>query len=108
MGPPPKQFLERSELCGKYWDAEGEIFQFGSHKLTIDLTTSGNWVAATPIPEQTLETRERRLEGQDRELLLVLVRKILRWLPEERPSAQDLFEDDFILRFTSEVDSTPP
>jgi len=24
IGPPPKQFLQRSDQCGKYWDAEGE------------------------------------------------------------------------------------
>lgn len=24
MGPPPKEFLERSNRCRKYWDAEGE------------------------------------------------------------------------------------
>ncbi|KAI6857506.1 protein kinase [Hortaea werneckii] len=81
MGPPPKQFLERSDRCRKYWDAEG------------------TWIAATPIPEQTLETREMRLSGEDRDLLLALVRKILRWLPEERPSAEDLYEDEFILQF---------
>ncbi|KAI7083591.1 protein kinase [Hortaea werneckii] len=81
MGPPPKQFLERSDRCRKYWDAEG------------------NWIAATPIPEQTLETREMRLSGEDRDLLLALVRKILRWVSEERPSAEELYEDDFILQF---------
>lgn len=29
MGPPPKAFLERSEECSKYWDAEGK-FTFSS------------------------------------------------------------------------------
>ena len=23
MGPPPKEFLERSDKCRQYWDAEG-------------------------------------------------------------------------------------
>lgn len=40
--------------------------------------------------------REKRLKGKDQELLLNLVRKVLRWNPEERPSAQDLFEDEFL------------
>ncbi|KEZ39044.1 hypothetical protein SAPIO_CDS10422 [Scedosporium apiospermum] len=78
MGPPPKQFLERSEKCRQYWDGEG------------------NWIAATPIPDQTLESREIRLEGKDKELLLTFVRKILRWLPEERPSAEGIFEHEFL------------
>ncbi|KAI0467315.1 kinase-like domain-containing protein [Xylaria cf. heliscus] len=80
MGPPPRSFLERSENCRKYWDEEG------------------NWIAATAIPDQSLETREERLEGEDKVLLLTLVRKILRWLPEDRPTAQDLFVDEFIVQ----------
>lgn len=24
MGPPPKQFVERSDRCRRYWDSEGE------------------------------------------------------------------------------------
>ncbi|KAK5990076.1 putative serine/threonine-protein kinase clkA-like protein [Cladobotryum mycophilum] len=60
IGPPPKAFLERSENCRRYWDAEG------------------NWIAATPIPDQSLESRETRLEGSDKEMLLTYVRNILR------------------------------
>jgi hypothetical protein len=80
MGPPPQNFLARSEKCSLYWDS------------------SGNWIAATPVPDQSLDTRETRLDGEDKRLLLMLVRKILRWLPEERPAAHDLFSDDFLLQ----------
>ncbi|EME83949.1 uncharacterized protein MYCFIDRAFT_162812 [Pseudocercospora fijiensis CIRAD86] len=84
MGPPPKEFLQRSPDCSRYWNSEGR------------------WIAETPIPQQSLETRERRLEGRDKKMLLTLVRKILRWLPEERASAYDVFEDDFILQYLRE------
>lgn len=77
IGPPPRSFLQRSEKSRQYWNAEG------------------NWIASTPIPHQTLETREKRLEGKDQVLLLALVRRVLRWLPEERASAEDLFDDEF-------------
>ena len=40
--------------------------------------------------------REKRFNGKDQELFFQLLRKILRWLPEERPSAEDLFKDEFI------------
>jgi hypothetical protein len=80
MGQPPKEFLTRSDKCHKYWDAEG------------------NWIAATTIPDQSFESRETRLDGEDKDLLLKLVRKLLQWLPEERPSAQDLFLDEFLLQ----------
>ncbi|OAA68199.1 protein kinase [Niveomyces insectorum RCEF 264] len=78
MGPPPRAFLERSDACRQYWDAHG------------------NWIAATPIPEQTLETRETRLAGEDKALLVALARKLLRWLPEDRPAAEDLLDDAFL------------
>ncbi|OAL34925.1 hypothetical protein AYO20_05886 [Fonsecaea nubica] len=84
MGPPPMEFLLRCDRSRQYWDSEG------------------NWIAETPIPDQTLESRETRLEGEDRELLLALARKIFRWLPEERPSAQDLYDDDFLTQFMHE------
>ncbi|EFY85852.1 protein kinase-like protein [Metarhizium acridum CQMa 102] len=84
MGPPPQCFLEKSEKCQQYWDAEG------------------NWIASTPIPLQSFESRECRLEGKDKEQLLCLIRTILCWLPEERPSAQDLIENEFLMQHTLE------
>ena len=60
------------------------------------LTNAGNWIAKTPIPNQTLETRETRLEGRDKEQLLNLARKILRWLPEERSSVGELYKDEWL------------
>ncbi|KAF3484178.1 protein kinase [Arthroderma uncinatum] len=80
MGPPPLSFLQRSEKCRKYWDAEGR------------------WIAATPIPEQSLDAREGRLEGEDHKLLLDFLSKILKWLPEERASAQELISHPFLMQ----------
>jgi serine/threonine protein kinase len=81
LGPPPKRFLKMSDKCSQYWDQEG------------------NWIGTVPIPNQTLETREDRLPGKDKELLLQLIRKVLRWVPEERPSAEGLFDDEFLNQF---------
>ncbi|KXX77730.1 Serine/threonine-protein kinase SRPK [Madurella mycetomatis] len=78
LGPPPKKFLNLNDKCRRYWDSEG------------------NWIAKTPIPNQTIESRERRLQGKEKELLIALVRKILRWLPEDRPTAAELFDDEFL------------
>ncbi|KAF8870387.1 protein kinase [Gymnopilus junonius] len=80
LGPPPKEFLQRSEKCRQYWDSEG------------------NWIAKTEIPEQSFEMREYRLQGKDKELLMAFVRSVLRWLPEERPTAEDLIWDEWLMQ----------
>lgn len=110
MGPPPKQFLERSEKSCQFWDADGTptliALLMKWHHSDCALTLAGNWTAQTSIPDQSLETLEKRLNGQDKELLLNLMRKILQWLPEERISAQDLTGDPFLLQFAAGVNVT--
>lgn len=61
---------------------------------------TGNWVAQTPIPDQDLESRETHLRGRNKDLFLIFVRKILRWLPEERPDAQVSLEDEYLMLHT--------
>jgi hypothetical protein len=56
----------------------------------------GNWIATTPIPNQTLESRETQLVGKEHALLVTLARKILCWLPEDRFSAGEPLEDEFL------------
>jgi serine/threonine-protein kinase SRPK3 len=58
----------------------------------------GNWKGAIPIPFQSFETRERLLNDDDQALFLRLVRRTLRWIPEERPVAEDLAFDDFLMQ----------
>ena len=59
---------------------------------------AGNWIGSIPIPDQSLETRERWLSGKDHDLFLRFIRRILRWIPEERPTAEDLAHDDFLMQ----------
>ncbi|ETS73402.1 hypothetical protein PFICI_15007 [Pestalotiopsis fici W106-1] len=78
IGNPPKEFLKRSQNCRQYWDDEG------------------NWIAATPIPDQSLKTREVRLKGKWQESLLAFVQKLLCWLPDQRPTGQDMLDHEFL------------
>ncbi|PLB39999.1 kinase-like domain-containing protein [Aspergillus candidus] len=80
MGPPPPEFLKRSEKCHHFWDEKG------------------NWKGSIPIPEQSLEMREIQLSGEDKELFVSFLRRILRWLPEERPTAEELAYDEFLMQ----------
>ncbi|KAM5436234.1 hypothetical protein McanMca71_000014 [Microsporum canis] len=80
MGPPPLEFLRRSKKSHEFWDSQG------------------NWKGTVPIPEQSLGMRELRFSDEDRELFLSFIQRVLRWLPEERPTAEELAYDDFLMQ----------
>ncbi|TLD28868.1 hypothetical protein PspLS_03890 [Pyricularia sp. CBS 133598] len=94
LAPPPKEFLELSDKCRQYWDSEG-MFEVLKYTSSLELTCSCNWIAATSIPDQSLESRQTRLQGKQKELLIVFVRKVLCWLAKDPLSAEDLFKDAF-------------
>ncbi|KAG9041090.1 hypothetical protein FS842_002725 [Serendipita sp. 407] len=80
LGPPPKDFLERTN-GDRLWG------WFDEKK---------NWKGAAEIPEGTLETAEKRLGGEEKVLFLDFARKILNWKPEERSTAGELLEDPWL------------
>ncbi|KAK3116860.1 hypothetical protein LTR53_002354 [Teratosphaeriaceae sp. CCFEE 6253] len=79
MGPPPAEFLRRSEKSLRFWDEEGK------------------WKGEIPVPDVTLEAVEQRLEGEEKRHFLTFMRKMLRWLPEERDDLQEVFMDEWLL-----------
>lgn len=96
MGPPPLDFLQRSERSRLFWDKEGDAIQ--PHILLHILTArQGNWIGAVPIPETSLETAEQRLQGEQKSLFLIFMRKMLQWKPEDRSDLQAVFMDEWLL-----------
>lgn len=67
--------------------------------MDIMLLTSalGDWKNAASIPDYDLYTLEERLEGDGNENFLSFLRRMLRWLPEERASAKDLLFDPWLM-----------
>ncbi|KAL7938035.1 protein kinase [Trichoderma chlorosporum] len=80
MGNPPPEFLRRSSICSRFFD------------------DAGNWKGSVPIPDQSFEERITQLQGEDKELLLGFVRSVLCWLPEQRPTAEEMAYDDFLMQ----------
>ncbi|KAM3499839.1 hypothetical protein MY10362_006930 [Beauveria mimosiformis] len=80
MGNPPPEFLQRSEICARFFD------------------DAGNWKGSIPIPDQSFEDRITQVQGEDKELLLGFVRSVLCWLPEKRPTAEEMAYDDFLMQ----------
>ena len=48
------------------------------------------------IPDDSLEKLEVNLEGERQGLFLTFMRRILRWKPEERPTAKELLKDPWL------------
>ncbi|QSS62233.1 protein kinase [Histoplasma capsulatum] len=92
MGPPPKEYLERSEGCKVFWDENAMLPSFDSTSSAFALFYLWKWKNLTPIPDITLESLAIDVQGEDKEGFLSFLRKILRWVPEERPTAGELVE----------------
>ncbi|KAI0330395.1 kinase-like protein [Cubamyces sp. BRFM 1775] len=81
LGLPPVKFLKRSET--------GEPWKY--------FDTQGHWTGATTLPNDNLEVLlDHRLEGENKAHFLSFVRKMLKWIPEERHSARELLEDPWL------------
>lgn len=50
--------------------------------------------------DASLETRLPSLEGEDKIAFLNFVRRMIRWLPEERATAGELLEDPWLNKLT--------
>lgn len=79
LGPPPLEFLQRSECSSVYFDDRG------------------NWKCLNPILSVSWEDSERNLEVSNKKGFLDFVRKMVRWTPESRASPSELLEDPWLL-----------
>ncbi|PGH32900.1 CMGC/SRPK protein kinase [[Emmonsia] crescens] len=111
MGPPPKAFLKRSDACQVFWDENVIPSRHIASSLVDWLLThrgfyTGRWRNFAPIPDITLESLAADIEGDDKKGFLNFLRKILRWLPEERPTAGELVYDEWVLKGLGEGKGT--
>ncbi|TKA75012.1 hypothetical protein B0A55_04800 [Friedmanniomyces simplex] len=61
------------------------------------------WKGDVPIPTDiSLESAERRLEGEEKRLFLVWMRKMLQWRPEDRPDCNGVFFDEWLCAYLIE------
>lgn len=58
---------------------------------------AGQWRGEIPVPDRTsLEKSEENLAGSNKEAFLRFVRKMVQWRPEDRQTAGQLLEDDWL------------
>ncbi|KAE8350529.1 protein kinase [Aspergillus coremiiformis] len=78
LGPPPREILDNSEYARSFFDSDG------------------NWKGLCEIPSTSLEKLEGNLQGVQQGQFLCFMRKMLRWRPEERASAEELLSDAWL------------
>ena len=55
-----------------------------------------NWRGLAEIPDVSFEESELYLEGQNRDMFIQFVRKMVTWDPDERQTASELLEDPWL------------
>ncbi|KFY37814.1 hypothetical protein V495_06921 [Pseudogymnoascus sp. VKM F-4514 (FW-929)] len=82
LGPPPAEILER---------ANREVY--------LDLySEKGEWKRPYLMPPESLtfESQTPSLQGEDKRLFIQFARRMLKWVPEERATAKELYEDPWL------------
>ncbi|KAI1178987.1 kinase-like protein [Nemania sp. FL0916] len=78
LGPPPPEFLTRSEKTAKFWSEDGQ------------------WKGPVPLPLKTsFESLASALTGEEKEMFVSFMEYLIRWLPEERETALQMFFHPF-------------
>ncbi|KAL8699653.1 MAG: hypothetical protein Q9201_005882 [Fulgogasparrea decipioides] len=89
LGPPPQELLDRAD----------------SAILSNLYTTQGEFKYPKLVPSEaiTFSNLTTVLQGEDKRLFIEFASKMLRWLPEERLSAKELYTDPW-LNFKPKID----
>ncbi|KFY02011.1 hypothetical protein O988_02397 [Pseudogymnoascus sp. VKM F-3808] len=82
LGPPPAELLKRAnrEVYLDFYSEEGE------------------WKHPHLMPPETFmfETQTSSLQGEDKKLFIQFAKRMLKWVPEERATAKELYEDPWL------------
>ena len=97
LGPPPLEFIQRSECSSVYFDDNGKSLIPRMCICQPNIHTTGNWKCLNPVLSVSWEDSERNLEGSNKKGFLDFVRKMVSWTPESRASPSELLEDPWLL-----------
>jgi serine/threonine-protein kinase SRPK3 len=60
---------------------------------------TGNWISEPPIPQTSFEDFVTTIPpGEEKEMFLKFIRKILTWDPEVRATSSEIIEDEWLMR----------
>ncbi|KAI9662922.1 MAG: hypothetical protein M1821_007969 [Bathelium mastoideum] len=86
LGLPPLEVIKQSPLFLTYFDSDG------------------NWTSETPIPKTSLEDFVTTIPpGEEKELFLRFIRKMLTWDPKSREESADIVLDKWLMKPNDEM-----
>ena len=66
--------------------------------MVPDIFSTGNWISEPPIPQTSLEGFVTFISlGEERDMFLRFIRKILTWDPEVRATSNELIQDEWLM-----------
>lgn len=61
--------------------------------------TIGNWISEPPIPKTAFEDFVTTIPpGEEKDMFLEYIRKILTWDPEVRATSSEIIQDEWLMR----------
>lgn len=97
MGPPPPDFLKKGLRSAEFFDEDGKNWFPICNPRYLLIQQAGQWRDEVPVPNRpSLEESEENLKGSNKEAFLRFMRKMLQWRPEDRQTASQLLEDDWL------------
>lgn len=65
--------------------------------LIVEFLVLGNWKAVVLLPDVSLERLAEEFTSKDKDGFLRFLRRMLQWAPEERPTAEQLVFDPWLM-----------
>lgn len=100
LGPPPPELLAAADggALSRFYDNHGELRgdgSGGSRDVNLDV---GNFNHPELIPgeEFNFSTKLTTLEGNDKDMFIRFIKRMLNWVPEERATARELLDDPWV------------
>ncbi|KAG4439992.1 hypothetical protein IFR05_004506 [Cadophora sp. M221] len=85
-----------AEVIGLIGSPPLDLIQKGARSLEF-FDSEGKWIAEIPTAEPTsLEIFETRLEGENKEMFLQMMRGMLIWRPEDRKTAKQMLDEPWM------------
>lgn len=86
LGPPSLEIIKQSPIFSMYFDDQRD------------------WVSGTQIPQTSFEDFVTTIPpGEEKDTFLRFIRKMLTWDPEARATANEIIEDEWLMRPVDEM-----